>query len=282
MRFWVKALIALVAGWGAWSLYHWRVEAGKRKAWAELLGLEGLDLRGADAERLSRAGALFTRYAPLDPEGPGGGSKPWAVARLPRAGGEDRVVLLRSFQASGEPGEAPRPAAHATVLGPAGDVLGVSSFVCGDAAAPREVLKLDRPEARGGCLQITSPLGEQSAIRLIYGLLEGRLVLIRAENEDGEALARPLFAFGAEGVGPKPANEPYYEWRSRLSSPDPARVLESLSWLGTRFEAAEDEPSPYAFLDKIRLNAEVRNSLLHLVKSPNEWIRSAAELASRP
>lgn len=282
MRFWIKALIALMAGWGGWSLYRWRVEAERRNAWEDLLGLEGVDLRKADAETRSRAGELFTRYAPLDPDAAGGASTPWAVARLKRPNDEDRVVLLRTFLAPGELGAALRPAAHATVLTPSREVLGVSSFICGDAAPPREVQKLDRPEAEGGCLQITAPLGEQEGLRLIYGLLDSRLTLIRTENEDGEAVARPPFAFGGGGVGPKPSNDPPFEWRSRLNSPHSARVLESLSWLGTRFEPEEDEISPYAFLDRIRGNAEVKNILLKLVKSPNDWIRSAAELASRP
>lgn len=273
MRFWIRALIVLAAFWGIVSLYRWRAASEHANAWAEFLALDG-------KESGARAAELFARFAPADRDVPGFDGEPWAVARL-RPGEEgERIVALRSFRAPAERGGAPLPAAHATILNAAGEVLGETPFVCGTEKRPRVDALRGHPLIGDGVRLTLLDGGEE--MRMTYAPEARSLRLVRVEGADGEIRTRPEWSFGAGGVGPAPSREQPADWARMLDARRPVLALETLTWLGTRFEPPAEGPAPYAFLERTRANGAVRAAISELTRSGDDWMRSAAFLAERP
>lgn len=244
MRFSTLIILAaaIAAGFTAFVLH--RRATAPRRAFAQLLAHEGRSL-----DQVPEAASLLD-VALKRPPGLRDASQPapWRMARL----GTRLVVLEKG-------GIYFYPDVRAYVFSEDGDLLSLDGFSIGGRGRDRalDVGPADVPGFASPLLLITlddRPL----STRGYYALVDTRLTLVRAEDASG-TLVRNVFDPGYSRTGPPPKVD---DVDAALASQDPAVVLETLTWLG-----GEHKTPPAIPPSRI---AELR-------KSPNAWIREAAE-----
>jgi hypothetical protein len=128
----------------------------------------------------------------------------------------------------------------------------------------------------------------RNVAREYFALSGDRLRFVRMENDKGEAVQNE-YVFPNFEIGIVPTGETEEEWIDMLRSADKPNVLSALVFLSGRHIteaqrrfAPEPSESKYASLfQKLISNARIRELIAGLAHSENEWIRQAAQLASR-
>jgi hypothetical protein len=239
-------LLALgVVAAGVVGVLVWRRATERARAWTAFQELEGRDLQSNPSDRI-RSKMLFARFCPM-PDWP---RTPWTVLRV----GPRWIGLSRD------------PVPFAT--GREWDVCAWErGKVVGKGLWAKDVELLSAraaPEFDG--LGLLMEKGGERRLQ-IRAFVDERLALVREETSDGRA--RPAdWAYG--GGGPQGSTE---SWVERLRQEEPLVVLEGLCWLGARGGSLGGY--------RRQLLSELRPELERLAKSPNSWIREAAELALR-
>lgn len=121
-----------------------------------------------------------------------------------------------------------------------------------------------------------------------FALSGDRLRLVRLESDKGEAVQNE-YVFPNFEIGIVPTGEMEEEWIDMLRSANKADVLSALVFFGGRHIteaqrgfASEPSESKYASLfEKLISSSRIRELIAGLSNSENEWIRQAAQLASR-
>jgi len=125
--------------------------------------------------------------------------------------------------------------------------------------------------------------------RQYYALRDGRLALVRIEDEGGSA-TRGSFAASRPWTGAKPLQRTAAQWIESLSSSDPAAVLETLTWLGGAHLSGDEPRQPDVnqesvedskLWESVRDDAAARARIETLAKSKSRWIREGAEIVLR-
>lgn len=120
-----------------------------------------------------------------------------------------------------------------------------------------------------------------------YQVLDGILVLVRLENEDG-SLAQNNYLNPNKTIGPKLRSKTSQAWEESLWSSREGEILEALVWLGGKHADPASVPIPHLLhedLTNARLVAEVHkrlrvhHKLEELSHSSNAWLREAAGFA---
>lgn len=137
-------------------------------------------------------------------------------------------------------------------------------------------------------LHMTRFINGRNVAKEYFTLSGDRLRFVRMENDKGEAVQNE-YVFPNFEIGIVPTGETEQEWIDMLRSADKPNVLSALVFLGGRHitEAqrrfvAEPAESKYGTLfQKLISNARIRELIAGLSDSENQWIRQAAQLASR-
>jgi hypothetical protein len=187
--------------------------------------------------------------------------RPWHLWRY-KEDSEPRFVLLLVQPLVMVPG-ASRAAIH--LLSSTGKHLGGSDFSTGGRRDVMDVSFRFEPLVNDRIIEIqTSWFGRRPAdTRLIYGILENRVALIRVEDKDGKV--KPNFH-----CGPDPPKRTVEEWETILASSEPAHVLEALTWIGG-FDGSATRLNSH-----FRGRTSLRDKVTGLCVSENRWIREAA------
>jgi hypothetical protein len=120
--------------------------------------------------------------------------------------------------------------------------------------------------------------------RQYYVVVGDRIMLAHAET-DGQ-LEINDYIDSDMTIGPRSFGRSADDWEKALHSPEPAEVLNALTWLGGRH--ASSKPKSYNYdeeitevqaIEAVRSRATVRNTLIELSKSENSWMRAAAKMA---
>lgn|GEM_PF-1924959 len=121
-----------------------------------------------------------------------------------------------------------------------------------------------------------------------YALVGTSIVLIRLENKTGE-LVRNNYSAPNLRIGPDVKFLSPTDWKSSLTSIDPADVLASLTWLSGVHLNPKKLPFDYGQIqyehmddvslnEQLESNGEVRRTIEALSSSENKWVREAAKL----
>ena len=137
-------------------------------------------------------------------------------------------------------------------------------------------------------LHMTRFINGRNVAKEYFALSGDRLRFVRMENDKGEAVQNE-YVFPNFEIGIVPTGETEEEWIDMLRSADKPNVLSALVFLGGRHIieaqrrfAPEPAESKYASLfQKLISDARIRELIAGLSDSENEWIRQAAQLASR-
>lgn len=137
-------------------------------------------------------------------------------------------------------------------------------------------------------LHMTRFINGRNVAKEYFALSGDRLRFVRMENDKGEAVQNE-YVFPNFEIGIVPTGETDEDWIDMLRSADKPTILSALVFLGGRHIteaqrrfAPEPAESRYASLfQKLISNARIRELIAGLSDSENEWIRQAAQLASR-
>ena len=137
-------------------------------------------------------------------------------------------------------------------------------------------------------LHMTRFINGGNVAKEYFSISGDRLRFVRMENDKGEAVQNE-YVFPNFEIGIVPTGEKEEEWIDLLRSADKADILSALVFLGGRHItevrrrfASEPAESKYASLfQKLMSNARIRELIAGLSNSENEWVRQAAQLASR-
>jgi len=105
-----------------------------------------------------------------------------------------------------------------------------------------------------------------------FAISDKRLRLVRMENEKGELVAKDYWSNPEIAVMPEAKTAS--DWLRLLASKDPADVLSALVFLS----GVHSRPGTGA--QRLLANPRIRQSILHLTKSRNEWVRQASIFAA--
>jgi hypothetical protein len=137
---------------------------------------------------------------------------------------------------------------------------------------------------------LTAPVINGDDIRRqVYGVFDDRVALLRLEDSFGK-LVENNYHNPNHTIGPDPLPRSADEWEQELLSSEPARVLESLTWLGgmhrSDLTSASDNIGvediiPARTVAELRKRSAVQKAIAELTRCPNRWIREAAQAAER-
>lgn len=193
------------------------------------------------------------------------GYQPWHLWRY-KEDSEPRFILLLVKPLIIVPGES-RAAVH--FLSSTGNHLGCSDFSTGWRSDVVDAVLRHEAHVKDPIIEIqgSGVFSRSATTRLLYGIADNRVALIRVEDTDGTL--RPNF-----GSGPEPPGRTVEEWEALLWSSEPVPVLEALTWVGS-FDREPMTPLIAHFREK----TSIHDRIAELSESENQWIREAAILA---
>jgi hypothetical protein len=180
---------------------------------------------------------------------------------------EPQFLLLLAQHRGVVPGES-RAAVH--FLGSTGEPWGYSDFSISNCDVVDAAFRWE-PKVNERVIELwVSHPGYSLPTRLVYGVCDDRVALIRVEDRNGETA--PSSTMSRSLFGPMPPHRSASECEEQLGSDRPSTVLEALS-------------SMYLFdhglvlVDDLRYTPSLRERTTELCRSDNPWIREAAASA---
>ncbi|MHC5079573.1 MAG: hypothetical protein ACYTHN_11170 [Planctomycetota bacterium] len=267
-------------------------EGAHLKAWLELESHIGKDLRKLDAEKRKGVETLITGLLGSMPglrkeEIPGFDS--WSILRYPA--GEGRAPFLLIFQALQlvpVPSDFP---VRLSRFSSEGRPLGSTTFSVGWRLFPQQVEVLPAGDRGFPVLVVrTEPaIAGRDVAKQYYTFIGDEIALVRIENAEGEGI-RNIFGAPNHTLGPPVPVRSVKAWERALASKELPEVLRTLVWLaGVHRDPAKPIPKvshesqeDAKFVLAFRSREKVRGRLRDLAKSPNPWVREAAEQALKP
>jgi hypothetical protein len=281
--------------WHIDSLAQERAPA-REVAWQKLLALKDQDLYQFESQRkrIERLANLLIPYRNDKRFNP---RFLWSVTT---PANEKRLVLVDLQDGMNIPGVAVH---DLYFFDEAGKLLGTSRIQTGWRQWNNDVRIIRKDELGLSLLEVsTVGLGFTSyrTTRQFYALLEDRAVLVRLEDNKAVTI-RSSYGCEYPAFGLPQRHRDADEWAKALASSDTVEVLQALMWLGGHhialeeleyqkgqsedwktIQCPEEATADTKLFLEVSARNDVRQTLLRLNKSSNDWVRQAAELAIKP
>jgi hypothetical protein len=256
--------------------------------WKELSAYEGKDLQLLDDEGVDK---LFDLLEKLFPEYSQSSSftDPYYIWRVYVQKKTFRFVIADGEQLQRIPGAS---RACMTLFDETGKLIGSDEFSTGWRIDIKGMVKMqDSIIGVPVIVILTRPcMNGRDIARQYYALYNDSTVLVRLENSDGN-ITRNRYTTDNHVIGPTVKERSVEEWEAALLSTDEVEMLLALMWIGGIHDdpakRGDHGPMPYwgesKYLEQInqlRKLELVQERLGSLMKSSNQWIREAAEIAA--
>jgi hypothetical protein len=254
--------------------------------WRKLVSFENQDLAKLDnRQREELAQLLESILAKSKKQSFGFG--PYCLARI-ASQGNARLVLVECQPLMIIPGLSE---ARVSVFDTEGRLLNSVEFQTGWRITIEGARILQTSPLHVPLVEILSRnvINGRDVARQFYGLVDDDVVLVRLENSEGEIVPNE-YDSSNQTIGPTASDRSLSDWENSLMSDNPVDVLRTLVWLGSRHWELEERPSSTKELtpeadarnvNNVRSIERIQNKLKVLIGSDNQWIREAAEFASR-
>lgn len=284
-------------------------DTDRKRVWQQLLTFQNQDLNELDEKKSDTAEELTNQLIP-ERASRALFFSPRYFWKIEDVTDKPSFVLLDSMAFIMLPGQ---QAHDLYFFDEDGNPLGSSHFSTGWRMITGEFKLIKRDEVNSPILYISAGGGGSfayaSSLRQYYALLRDRAVLVRLEDRDGKII-KNSYGCPNPSIGPPLPRKMPDEWARMLSSSNVIEVLQALMWLSGRHPSIEEmnieqeeedalrkkypednknpmptllEKCPLAVDDAnlfamSRAHEDILRTLKRLTKSPNVWIKQAAEM----
>jgi hypothetical protein len=206
----------------------------------------------------------------------------WYLRFVRASDGHVGLLFLEAAAVWKVPSDAP---AYAVLLGTRPPFVSFSAFSLGWRDSLRRASFERRPEVQGTLVVL-----KMQGLTQYYSVWGGRLALVRLERSDGRLTPNIYYAPNIT-MGPSAPYRSAEDWEQAILSDNEAEILRTLVWLGGYHAPPDAKTVQFLLhenLDQARLAYEVQlrtavsRRIQDLCKSPNDWIREAAEATTTP
>jgi hypothetical protein len=255
--------------------------------WKELSPYEGKNLQQLDDAGVDNLLDLLEKFFPEYSQS-SSISDPYYIWRIYVQKKTLRYVIVDGQQLQVIPGAS---RACITLFDETGKLIGSDEFTTGWRIDIKDMVKMqDSIIGVPVIVILTRPFSGRDIARQYYALHNDNTVLVRLENSDG-SITRSRYTASNYAIGPTVKERSVEEWEAALHSTDEVETLLALMWIG----GIHDDPTkrgdygirPYwgeskyvKQVHQLRGLELVQERLSSLMKSSNQWIREAAEIAA--